>query len=205
MSLHFVPMISLMKTRIAIVMSVLLATLSLSAVEGSMADSTRPAVKQDIPGMWEMFYQHVSNVNNKSPQDLLQYQVFEFGEDGGLKVITATKRVSQEDRKLLLRIMPEGTTWESPREGLLVVRRSELDADGIDAYLVTAPYQDAFISGSPSLQPGDLVLVYFDELRQPYLRRYLRPIEPEPEPDPQAKKPQPPRQAPKPKAQPGAQ
>jgi len=178
-----------MKRSLALIVCLFAGTVATYAADdATTSGTTRPAVREDLPGQWEMFYQHVSNVNNKSPQDLLKYQVYEFREDGGLKTITATKRVTQEDRELFLRIMPDATTWEMPREGLLVIRRSELDADGIDAYVVTQPYQDSFLSGSPPLEPGDLVLVYFDELRQPYLRRYLRPIIPDPEPEMRPKK-----------------
>ena len=145
------------------------------------SQKTRPAVKEDLPGQWYMFFQRYSTDVDSSTPFYARHQVFSFQENGYVKNITATKRIDEEERKLFLRIMPENTKWEMPRDGFLVVRRSELDADGIEAYRVVEDFQDPLMQGSPPLKRGDLVLVYFDEQRQPYMRRYLRliPIEDE--------------------------
>lgn len=144
-----------------------------------LALNSRPASREEIAGIWEMTFQRFSKPVENDPEATARYQIFAFLEDGVFKNITATRRVSDEDRALFLDIMPANTRWEVPEAGLLVIRRSELDADGVEARRVTQDFQDELLSGSPPLKRGDLVLIYKDKQGIPYLRRYLQPIHPE--------------------------
>ncbi|QYY36041.1 hypothetical protein [Ruficoccus sp. ZRK36] len=143
-------------------------------VTGAFSANTRPAYKEELTGVWEMTFQRFTHPVEDDPQMTARYQVFSFGEDGVFKNITATRRVSNEDRETFLAIMPENTHWEMPKDGLLVIRRSQLDADGVQAFVVTQGFTDELLSGSPALKRGDVVLIYQDKYGNPYLRRYLR-------------------------------
>ncbi len=140
----------------------------------TFAQNTRPAIRDDLVGTWEMTFQRFSHPVEDDPQLTARYQVFDFQDNGVFKNITATRRVSQEDRALFLNIMPANTHWEMPQDGLLVIRHSELDAEGVQVFRVVQGFQDKLFSGSPPLKTGDLVLIYQDEQGIPYLRRYLR-------------------------------
>ncbi|MDP0497093.1 MAG: hypothetical protein Q7Q73_12895 [Verrucomicrobiota bacterium JB024] len=156
------------------------AALGVQAATDNFAQNTRPATLEEIPGTWEMTFQRFAHPVENDPQLTARYQIFDFQPDGVFKLITATRRVSDEDRKLFLNIMPANTHWELLQDGLLVIRRSELDADGIQVFSVTQDFQDELVSGSPALKKGDLVLIYQDKIGTPYLRRYLRPLPPLP-------------------------
>ncbi len=154
-----------------------LGTITIVHAQGAnnvFAANTRPAIYEDMPGVWEMTFQRFSRPPANDPQLTARYQIFSFQDNGFMKNITATRRVTDEDRALFLDIMPEDTRWEMPQDGLLVIRHSELDADGVQVFRVVDGFEDKILSGSPPLKRGDLVLIYKDKEGVPYLRRYLR-------------------------------
>ncbi|MEM9226400.1 MAG: hypothetical protein AAGA45_00380 [Verrucomicrobiota bacterium] len=139
-----------------------------------LANSSRPATKSDVVGVWEMPYQHISAEAKTTGEAQARFQVFAFYEDGSVKRLTATKRISPEERLLLLSVVPEMGTWEMIGEGRIVIRRAALDVDNIRAAIVERSFQDPFLTQAPPYREGDLVLTYLDLERKPVITRLLR-------------------------------
>ncbi|MEM8549816.1 MAG: hypothetical protein AAGF10_03420 [Verrucomicrobiota bacterium] len=142
----------------------------------TLSNNSRPATRADILGVWEMPYQHIDAAAKATSEAQARYQVYAFDEDGTVKRLTATKRVSPEERSLLLQVVPQLGTWEMLGEGQVVIRRAALDVDNIRAVILERSFQDPFLSQAPPYREGDLVLTYLDLERKPVITRLLRRI-----------------------------
>jgi hypothetical protein len=150
---------------------------SFACAQTDITQKSKKANKNSVLGLWRMTYQIVNPKIKNSSLFFAEYQVFNFDNDGYVKNVASKDKISAKDIKIFIETMPKKSTYSFIDDGLLVIKRSEKDADNIVISIITQDMQNPVRQGAPLMKKGDLILSYLDLNKQLYMQRFLRKLE----------------------------
>ena len=123
-----------------------------------------------------MTYQVVSPKVQDDSLFFAEHQVWSFSADGSVRNIASTKPQRISEIMALFKTMPQQTTFQFAKDGVLFIQRSQADRDVIIVSFVTEDLSAALRAGAPLLKKGELILSYLGAAQQPSMQRYLTPL-----------------------------
>ena len=94
---------------------------SLCAANEELAAKSRPAQRTDVLGNWQMTYQVVSSKVKDDSLFFAEHQVWSFSTDGYARNIASTKPQRISEIMALFKTMPQQTTFQFAKDGVLFI------------------------------------------------------------------------------------
>jgi hypothetical protein len=143
-----------------------------------MEQKTKPALKEDVLGEWEMIWQLNSGAMPADNPFVAPYWMFYFSDNNGMVAVGSTKpfdEIAAITWKLAKQDLQ--TTYEFSEPGVLFIKNKDTTQYYVGVALVTEDLTDSLKPGVPKLKKGDLYLFYSNK-NGVYLVRYLRRVLP---------------------------
>ena len=146
-------------------------------ISEELEQKTKPALKEDVVGEWEMIWQLNAGSIPADDPFVAPYCMFYFSDNNGMVTMGSTKPfdeivVAATTWKLAKQDF-QTTTYEFRKPGVFLIKNKDTAQYYMVISLIMENLTDSVRPGAPKLKKGDLMLSYSNE-KGVYLVRYLR-------------------------------